>query len=211
MFIDAIGRDVDFHVMYSQSAFLDLETGEVAWVFEDDEDAEGAFLAAVRDQVGAATPVFVTLDYHANITEQLAAVPECLIGYDTYPHIDMNERGREAIGLLESIIRGEVTAVQAFRQLPLITMPPMQCTLREPMMSLIGRLHALEADPGVLTATIAMGSPFADIADAGVSVLVTADGDADLAERKADELAGWVWEVRDQWQPQLTTLEEARR
>jgi microcystin degradation protein MlrC len=79
------------------------------------------------------------------------------------------------------------------------------------MMSLIGRLHALETDPGVLTATIAMGFPFADIADAGVSVLVTADGDADLAERKADELAGWVWELRDQLQPQLTTIEEAMR
>ena len=42
MFIDAFERDVEFHDMYPQSAFLDLETGEVVWVFEDDEDAEMA-------------------------------------------------------------------------------------------------------------------------------------------------------------------------
>ena len=182
-----------------------------AMVSDDHEDAEGAIVAAVRDLVGPSMPIVVTLDLHANITEQLAAIPECLIGYDTYPHIDMNERGREAICVLESIIRGEVTPVQAFRQLPLITMPPMQCTLRDPMSGLIQRLHALEEDPGVVTATIAMGFPFADITDAGVTVLVTANGDEELAERRADELAGWVWELRDELQPKLTTIEEAMR
>ena len=42
MFIDAFERDVDFHNEYPQSAYLDLETGEVIWVFEEDEDAEWA-------------------------------------------------------------------------------------------------------------------------------------------------------------------------
>jgi hypothetical protein len=42
MFVDAFERDVDFHLEYPQSAYLDLETGEVVWVFEEDEDAEMA-------------------------------------------------------------------------------------------------------------------------------------------------------------------------
>ncbi len=42
MFIDAFERDVDFHDEYPQSSYLDLETGEVIWVFEEDEDAEMA-------------------------------------------------------------------------------------------------------------------------------------------------------------------------
>ncbi len=96
----------------------------------------------------------------------------------------------------------------AYRQLPLITLPPMQCTLREPMQSLIARLHELKRRPGVLTATIAMGFPFADIADAGCSVLVTTDGDAALADRAAEELAAMVWELRDALQPNLTPVNE---
>ncbi len=182
-----------------------------AMVTDLHEDAEGEIVSAVRDLVGPDMPLVVTLDLHANITSRLASVPDCLIGFDTYPHVDMNERGREAIVLLESMIRGQVQPEQAFRQLPLMTMPPMQCTLREPMRDLIERLHEMESRPGVLTATIAMGFPFADIRDAGVTVLVTTDGDRELAEASVDELAGWVWALRDELQPSLTTLEEAMR
>jgi hypothetical protein len=40
MFIDAFERDEVFSDPYSQSAYLDLETGKVIWVFEEDHDAE---------------------------------------------------------------------------------------------------------------------------------------------------------------------------
>ena len=40
MFLDAFERDVDYHDTCPQTAYLDLETGEVVWVFEEDEDAE---------------------------------------------------------------------------------------------------------------------------------------------------------------------------
>lgn len=182
-----------------------------AMVSEAHEDAEGAFIAAVRQQVGPDLPIVVTLDLHANITQQMADTANVIIGFDTYPHVDMHERGREAIELLAGMIRGDVSPVQAYRQLPLITMPPMQCTLREPMQSLIERVHRLEAEPGVLTATVAMGFPFADIQDAGVSVLVTTDGDEELAQRKADELASWLWDLRDDLTPQLTPMEDVMR
>jgi microcystin degradation protein MlrC len=109
------------------------------------------------------------------------------------------------------MIRGEVKPVQEYRQLPLVTMPPMQCTLREPMQSLMQRVHRLEEEPGVVTATVSMGFPFADIRDAGVSVLVTTDNDRALAIRQADELASWLWELRDKLQPQLTSIEEVMR
>jgi hypothetical protein len=40
MFLDAFERDVDYHDTCPLTAYLDLETGEVVWVFEEDEDAE---------------------------------------------------------------------------------------------------------------------------------------------------------------------------
>ena len=40
MFIHPFERDEDFSDPCSQSAFLNLETGEVIWVFEKDDDAE---------------------------------------------------------------------------------------------------------------------------------------------------------------------------
>jgi len=179
-----------------------------AMVSEDHEDAEGAFIEAVRQRVGPDLPIVVTLDLHANITPHMAETANVIIGFDTYPHVDMHERGREAIELLAKMIRHDVAPVQAYRQLPMLTMPPMQCTLRQPMQALIKRLHRLESEPGILTATVAMGFPFADIHDAGVSVLVTADGDEALANAKADEVAGWLWDLRDDLTPKLTKIEE---
>ncbi|MGE0378201.1 MAG: M81 family metallopeptidase, partial [Planctomycetaceae bacterium] len=182
-----------------------------AMVTEKHHDAEGAFLAAVRSVVGADLPIVTTLDLHANITAQMSELSDVIIGFDTYPHVDMQERGREAAQLLARIVRGEVKPVQAYRQLPLLTMPPMQCTLREPMQSLMRHVHELEQEHGVLTATVSMGFPFADIPDAGVSVLVTMDNDAELAARKANELAQRLWDLRDDLQPKLTTIAEAIR
>ena len=39
MFIEAFQRDEDFE-HYPQSTYLDLKTGEVVWIFDDDHDAE---------------------------------------------------------------------------------------------------------------------------------------------------------------------------
>lgn len=179
-----------------------------AMVTERFPDAEGAFIAAVREQVGPSIPIIATLDLHANISPEMAALADVLIGFDTYPHVDMHERGKEAAELIAKIVRGEVRPIQEYRQLPLLTLPPMQCTIREPMQSLMRRVAELETRPGVLTATVSMGFPFADIRDAGVSILVTTDQDQELATRTADELAGWLWDLRDDLQPQLTPIEE---
>lgn len=195
-------------VMPVDGVALDLHG---AMVSAQHDDAEGAFIAAVREVIGTKVPMVVTLDLHANITRRMAESCDVIIGFDTYPHVDMHERGHEAIVLLARMIRGEVKPVQVYRQLPLVTMPPMQCTLREPMQSLMAFVHDLERQPGVLTATVSMGFPFADIADAGVSVLATADGDKALAERTADAIANRIWELRDELQPKLTSVDEVIR
>ncbi|MBC8351329.1 MAG: M81 family metallopeptidase [Planctomycetes bacterium] len=182
-----------------------------AMVTEKYEDAEGAFIEAVRNVVGANLPIVVTLDLHANITAKIAELADVIIGFDTYPHVDMHERGAEAVKVLAQIIRGDLTPTQEYRQLPLVTMPPMQCTLREPMQSLMQRVHRLEEEPGIVTATVSMGFPFADIQDAGVSILVTTNNDRELANRKANELAGGLWDLRDDLQPELTSIQDVMR
>jgi len=181
-----------------------------AMVTEAHEDAEGDLLEAVRDIVGT-VPIVAVLDLHANITSKMAACADCLIGYDTYPHVDSYERGIEATQLIHDTVAGHVRPIMAHRQLPLLTGPPSQCTLREPMSGAIRQLHELENRPGILTATLSMGFPFADIRDAGACVLVTADGDGDLAAQAADEFAASIWERRAEFRSELVSIEEAIR
>jgi microcystin degradation protein MlrC len=189
-----------------EGVLLDLHG---AMVTETEEDAEGDLIAAVREAVGRETPIVVTLDLHANVTARMAAGADAIIGFDEYPHIDMFERGLEAAALMAAIGRGEARPVLAYEPLPLITMPPSQYTRVEPMRSLLGRAHAMEARSGVLNVTLAMGFPFADIRDAGVSVLVTADGDAELARRQARAMARAIWQRRDEFAVTLTPVSHA--
>ena len=39
LFLMALGRDVDYHDAYPQSTYLDRETGEIVWVYDNDDDA----------------------------------------------------------------------------------------------------------------------------------------------------------------------------
>ncbi|NPV09470.1 MAG: M81 family metallopeptidase [Anaerolineae bacterium] len=180
-----------------------------AMVSEDIEDVEGDLLTAVRGVVGPDVPIVVTLDLHANVTAEMARQADVLVGYDEYPHSDIYERGVEAAGLLAAILEGRLKPTMAYRQLPLVTMPPKQCTLRQPMLSLLSLAREIEARPGIANVTLALGFPFADVRDVGVSVLVTADGDRTLAEATAVEMAQAVWDRRDEFQVELTPVAEA--
>ena len=185
--------------------FLDLHG---AMATEEFEDAEGDLLCAVREVVGS-LPIVTTLDLHANITAKMAEHADVIIGFDTYPHVDCYERGFEAAQLLFATLQGKIRPTMAYRQLPLLTSPPAQCTMKPPMSEALKRLHALEVEPGVVTATLSMGFPFADIRDAGVSVLVTTNNDLDLAERHAHEFARYIWEMRDAFRVNLVSVQDA--
>ncbi len=180
-----------------------------AMVTEQIEDAEGDVLARVREVVGADTPVVATLDLHANISPRMVEQSDALVGYDTYPHVDAYERGRDAVDLLLGAIEGSVRPVSALAQVPMLIGPPRQCTLIAPMSDIIDLAHEAEERPDVLNVTVSSGFPFADITDCGASVAVTADGDEELAEETAREIAEEMWDRRDDFELQLTPVEDA--
>ena len=179
-----------------------------AMVTDELEDVEGDLIQAVREIVGE-TWIVTTLDLHANITAKMADTSDVIIGFDTYPHVDCYERGFEAGQLLFGMNEGKIQPTMAYRQLPLLTAPPAQCTMKAPMTGVLNALHALETKPGVVTATLSMGFPFADITDAGVSILVTTNGDMALAETYADQFASDIWAMRTAFTFNLHTIESA--
>ena len=71
-----------------------------AMVPEGIDDGEGDILKAVRRAVGPDVPIAVTLDFHGNLGRDMIAGADLLHGYKTYPHVDMDARGREAAARL---------------------------------------------------------------------------------------------------------------
>jgi len=176
-------------------------------------DAEGRILEDVRRLVGPDVPIVSTLDLHSLNTEQMMASASLMIGYDTYPHVDVYERGAEVADRLVEIIGGELKPTGALEKPPLWTPLQSQVTSRTdtPMRRLIDRAWEIEKDAKVISASCFGGFPFADVHHLGLSTMVYTDDDPDLARRYARELAKQAWDEHDQWLVCPTAVDEAVR
>ncbi|MFC4807952.1 M81 family metallopeptidase [Paenibacillus sp. GCM10023250] len=186
-----------------------------AMVSEQHDDMEEALLRAVRARVRETLPIAVTVDLHANLDSGLLRLCDMIVGYDTYPHIDACERGAEALHLLVSRIRGDIRPVMAMARPRMLVAPQRMVTSEGAMRELMDAAFRMEKDPGVLNVTICGGFPYSDIPHAGMSFIVTTDGNAALAERYAEELKQLAWSRREQFRYRehdgVTAIEEAAR
>jgi microcystin degradation protein MlrC len=170
-----------------------------AMVADGVDEADAYVLQRLRDAIGIDTPLVVTFDLHGNISRALVEAADVLVGYDTLPHVDMAERGREATRILRRLLDGAPRPRKAFRKLPMLTVPQMQGTESEPMRGIIAELHRLEQQGSVLTASVAPGFPYTDVPHLGMAVLAYGDG----ANAVADNLATLIWSRREQFRPYL--------
>ncbi|GAA1738074.1 M81 family metallopeptidase [Luedemannella helvata] len=152
-----------------------------AMVADGHADAEVAVLDVVRDAAGP-VPVAAVLDLHANPSPDLVAGTDVLISYDTYPHVDMRERGAEAAGLLGEILRGRQLRT-AVGKLPLLVCPLAQATDAEPMRALQERATRRARAAGLARVCIPAGFAYSDVTRAGVSVLAIHDAGQEAAAR----------------------------
>ncbi|MCC6790215.1 MAG: M81 family metallopeptidase [Thermomicrobiales bacterium] len=169
-----------------------------AMVAEGYPDAEAEIVRRVRALVGPETPIAVTLDFHANIGQGMVDEADIVTTYDTYPHIDAGERAKEAVGLIARVIRGEIKPTMALVKPPLLPVPQAQFTAKPPFKTIFDRAFAMEVSGEALTVTVSGGFAYADVPDAGVSLLVTTDNDPAAARRLATELAEMAWAMREQ-------------
>lgn len=169
-----------------------------AMVAEGAPDAEAAIVKRIREVAGPGMPIAVTLDFHANIGQGMVDAATLVTTYDTYPHIDAGERAQEAVRLLARTVKGEIKPTMALVKPPLLPVPQAMFTAKPPFKTLFDRAHALEDAGEALTITVAGGFPYADVPDAGVSLLVTTDNDPEAARRLANELAELAWSLRDE-------------
>src|SRR4029453_18467627 len=107
------------------------------------------------------------------------------------------------------VIPGRVRPPAAFRNPPLL--PPLgsQGTARGPVRRLYDAAEEMERDPRVVSVSIFPGFPHADIPDAGLGVYGVTDGVPELAEPRAEELAGIAWAPRHGFVPQGLSVRDA--
>ena len=169
-----------------------------AMVAESYPDGDGEVLRRLRDAFGRDFPIVVTLDQHANVSEQMVAESTALVIYKTTPHIDQRQRGLQAAELMMRILRDEATPTQALVKPPMILNILYHNTKVPPMAPILTAAKQLEARPDVLAANVALGYPYADVSEVGPSFVVVTDDNPQLAQTEAERLSDMLWNVHEE-------------
>jgi microcystin degradation protein MlrC len=186
-----------------------------AMIAENEPDAEGGFVRAVRQVVGPDVPIIVAMDLHGNITPEFCGLVNGVFAHDTNPHVDSYERAVEAAECLAAVLDGTLSRPRVvIRKLPLLPPSINMRTAEGPMRTLFERAFEWESVPNIVNVGVFGGYPTSDFEQAGSSIVVTTT-DPELGQRCANELGRLAWEIRDQFIKPLHTivsgLDEAER
>jgi microcystin degradation protein MlrC len=161
------------------------------------DDVEGEILARLRHRLGPAVPIFGVFDLHANFTQRMADLANCLVAYRENPHADARRAAQIAAGLLQrTLTTGRVPRM--FWHHPPVMWPPTGTgTATEPMLSLERLSRELEAaSPEFWAVNVSAGFSFADTPDTGVSFAIATVGGESEARAALERLGALALEKK---------------
>ena len=183
--------------------FLDLHG---AMIFGDYQDGETEILKRVRRIIGP-VPLAVALDLHGNIAPESFDLASVMVGYRTYPHIDIYETGERCALLMDRLMKGDEFQ-KAFRQIPFVIPTSSQITGREPMQTIYQLRDRLEVEEDVISVTLMLGFPPGDVECNGPSVLAYANSQ-EKADWVADQLFNSFLEQENKCLSSLVGIDQA--
>lgn len=180
-----------------------------AMVSEEWQDVEGVILKRIRELYGNKL-IGVTVDLHANISEDMVKYSDLIVGYDTYPHIDAYDRAIETCQLLLKCHNENIKPFMHLERTNLLIAPTLMNTNIFPMKNLMEKTFEFEEDKEVLNVTVAGGFAFSDVNIAGSTIVVTTNNNELKAREKAKLLANWMISHKDEFIPKLYSLNELK-
>lgn len=159
-------------------------------------DMDGEIARRTREVVGPGVPVVMTLDLHANVSQQMADATDALVIYHTNPHLDAVPRAHEACELLMRMIETGTRPKHALETPPMVIGIMHQNTNVQPMKGIIDDLIEVQGRPGVLHSSVGQGYPWSDVEEMGFACYVLHETSEDEARRHARWLAGRAWDRR---------------
>jgi microcystin degradation protein MlrC len=175
------------------------------------DDASGVLVQTARRVLGQDVPIVITLDLHANVTALLVSQSSAIVGYHTYPHVDMFESGVKAADLALKIVAGKIKPTTAFQKIPMIVPAENMQTNAGPFAELMERAKECEETGEVESASVFGVQPWLDVSEMGCSVVTVTNGDRTGAGKCAGVLAKQFWNSRRAFSVKLVSVDDALR
>jgi microcystin degradation protein MlrC len=160
-------------------------------------DMDGYWLSLLRERVGEDVPIIGTIDPHANVSPLMTASTDGLVAYKTNPHVDQRQVGKEAACMLIRYLKKDVKPLPFLFQIPLIISIEQQYTGKDPCKSLYAYVAQLSQEKNVLSISIVLGFPYADVKDMGTSVIVITDNNRNLALSIGKKIESYIVENKE--------------
>ena len=180
-----------------------------AGVVDGIDDLEADLARAIRGVIGPDLALVTTLDLHGTITDAMNDQFDLMLGVYDYPHVDMYERGEEAIAAAAELVAGRLRPTTHVEFLPMLL--PTSTTDAAPAGDIRRRCLDLTGEPGYVRGAFFHGFPYTDTPHAGASVVVTTNDDLDRARTIARSIAAEVWQRRDEFRTESLSPDIAVR
>ena len=154
----------------------------------------------------AISPIGVELDLHCHLTQTIMDHSDLIAIFKEYPHIDILSRAEDLFHMTSDMALGKTKPVMAMHDCKVINLYP---TALQPMRSIVDGLIELEKKPDIISADIAHGFPWGDVADCGTRTLVITNDNKALAEPTAKEIGQKLFDLRHELQIKPLSLNEA--
>lgn len=167
-----------------------------AAVTEEYPDMDGELARRVRGVVGPRVPVVMTLDLHANVSQQMADQTEALVIYRTNPHTDAVPRALDACDLLVRMVTENWRPAKWLEQPPMVIGIFQHDTREMPMKAVIDDLETVLVRPGIVGGSVAQGYPWSDVYENGLACYVLHEDSVEAARDGARWIAERAWANR---------------
>lgn len=152
-------------------------------------------LKKIREIVKEDCLIALSLDVHANITDEMPQYANIISGFKTVPHIDQKECQERAANALCYCLKNKIKPQAYMCRVPFLLKNDTLQTAYEPLMTLIEETVALEKQEDVFTANLFLGHCWIDAPNTSASTVVCATN-KERAETIAKDLANKLWATR---------------
>jgi microcystin degradation protein MlrC len=178
-----------------------------AWLSVTYPSADAELIHRIRRAIGPAIPIVITLDSHANVPPALLQGIQGLVGYRTYPHVDMADAGRKAAKLLIEVLTQRITPELYWLGIPLLA-PPQSATTDSPAIkNVLARLDRELPSDLVLSSSLFYVQPWLDMEEVHSSLVVVARAASPEIASAMTSIAEELWDRRSDFHVEWTEPE----
>ena len=201
---DTILRDIREHLHEINGLYLHFHG---ASEIENIGSGDHYLLREIRKIVGPYLPIGIACDPHGNLCKEYVEGTTIIRSYRESPHTDIERTVQKVCEVLIEQMKNPTGIHSVYRKLPMILGGEQSVSADEPVRTINRHLDEMEQDPKIISASWHVGyiRHDCDVAGCGIVVVPSKKEYLDYAEKKADELAEYVFSRRHEFHYTGTT------